>query len=66
MINYQQNRTGKKSSKSSKNPQKGTKILQDIITLKRISSFNTCENIIFQKSSYKTRRIIYYLGAKIP
>jgi hypothetical protein len=48
-----------------KNPLKETKILQDIITLELISSFNTSQNIIFQKSSYKNRPIIYYLGAKI-
>ncbi len=42
------------------------KILQDIITLlELISSFNTSQNIIFQKSSYKNRPY-YYLGAKIP
>jgi hypothetical protein len=34
-------------------PPKETKIFQDIITLKIISSFNTSQNIIFQKSSYK-------------
>jgi hypothetical protein len=50
-----------------KNPLKETKILQDIITLGLISSFNTTsQNIIFQKSSYKNRPIIIYLGAKIP
>jgi hypothetical protein len=39
-----------------KSPQKkGTKIIQDIITLQLISSFNTSQNIIFQKSSYKNR-----------
>jgi hypothetical protein len=40
---------------SSKNPLKETKILQDIIRtlLELISSFNTSQNIIFQKSSYK-------------
>jgi hypothetical protein len=42
-----------------KNPLKETKILQDIITLELISSFNTSQNIIFQKSSYKKRPIIY-------
>jgi hypothetical protein len=31
-----------------------------------ISSFNRIQNIMFQKSSYKNRPIIYYLGAKIP
>jgi hypothetical protein len=41
-----------------KNPLKETKILQDIITLYLISSFNTSQNIIFQKSSYKNRPII--------
>jgi hypothetical protein len=41
-----------------KNPLKETKILQDIITLKLISSFNTSQNMIFQKSSYKNRPII--------
>jgi hypothetical protein len=34
---------------------KETKILQDIITLQLISSFNTSQNIIFQKSSYQNR-----------
>jgi hypothetical protein len=45
--------------KSSKNPLKETKkILQEIIiTLTLISSFNTSQNIIFQKSSYKNRPI---------
>ncbi len=43
-----------------KNPLKRTKILQDIIiTLQQlISSFNTSQNTIFQKSSYKNRPII--------
>jgi hypothetical protein len=41
-----------------KNPLKGTKIFQDIITLYLIPSFNTGQNIIFQKSSYKNRPII--------
>jgi hypothetical protein len=42
------------------------KILQDIITLKLISSFNTSQSIMFQKFSYKNGPIIYYLvGAKI-
>jgi hypothetical protein len=36
-----------------KNPLKETKVLQDIITLQLISSFNTSQNIIFQKSLYK-------------
>jgi hypothetical protein len=40
-----------------KNPLKETKNLQDIITLYLISSFNTSQNIIFQKSSYKNRLI---------
>jgi len=35
-----------------KNLLKETKILQVIITLQLISSFNTNQNIIFQKSSY--------------
>jgi hypothetical protein len=43
---------------SLKNPLKETKILQDITTLSLISSFNTSQNIIFQKSSYKNRPII--------
>jgi hypothetical protein len=43
------------------NPLKETKILQDIITLELISSFNTSQNIIFQKSSYKNRPIIIKL-----
>jgi hypothetical protein len=34
-----------------KNPLKETKILQDMIILILISSFNTSQNIIFQKSS---------------
>jgi hypothetical protein len=38
-----------------KNPPKETKILQHIITLQLISSFNTSQNIIFQKASYKNR-----------
>ncbi len=37
---------------------KKPKILQDIITLELISSFNTSQNIIFQKSSYQSRPII--------
>jgi hypothetical protein len=41
-----------------KNPLKESKILQDIITLELISSFNTSQNIIFPKSSYKNRSII--------
>jgi hypothetical protein len=41
-----------------KYPLKETKILQDIITLQLISSFNTCQNIINQKSSNKNRPII--------
>jgi hypothetical protein len=40
-----------------KNPLKETKILQDIITLELISSSNTSQNIIFQKSSYKNSPI---------
>jgi hypothetical protein len=36
-----------------KNPLKETKIFQDIIILYLISSFNTSQNIIFEKSSYK-------------
>jgi hypothetical protein len=40
-----------------KNPLKETKILQDIITLELISTFNTSQNITFQKSSYKNRPI---------
>jgi hypothetical protein len=47
-----------------KSPLKETKILQDIITLYLISSFNTSQNIIFQKCSYKNRDST--LGAKIP
>jgi hypothetical protein len=38
-----------------KNPLKETKILQDMTTLYLISSFNTSQNLIFQKSSYKDR-----------
>jgi len=41
-----------------KNALNETKILQDIITPQLISSFNTSQNIIFQKSSYKNRPII--------
>jgi uncharacterized metal-binding protein len=42
-----------------KNPLKETKILQDIIiTLQLISSFNTSQTIIFQKSSYGNRPIM--------
>ncbi len=36
---------------------KETKTLQDIITQELISSFNTSQNIIFQKSSHKNRPI---------
>jgi hypothetical protein len=43
--------------RSSKNPLKETKIIPDIIYLKLISSFNTSQNIIFQKSSHKNRPI---------
>jgi hypothetical protein len=43
---------------SSKNPLKEIKIIPDIITLKLISSFNTSQNIIFQKSSCKNRPIM--------
>jgi hypothetical protein len=43
--------------KSSKNPLKETKILKDIRTLYLISSFNTSQNIDFQKSSHKNRAI---------
>jgi len=43
--------------KSSENPLKETKILQDIRILDLISSFNTSQNIIFQKSSHKNRPI---------
>ncbi len=39
-------------------PLQETKILQDIITLELIPSFNTSQNISFQKSSYKNRPII--------
>jgi hypothetical protein len=45
---------------------KETNFFQDIIiSLQLISSFNTSQNIMFQKSSYKNRPIIYYyyLGA---
>ncbi len=41
-----------------KNPLKETEFLQDVITLQLISSFDTSQNIIFQKSSYKNRPII--------
>jgi len=40
-----------------KNPLKETKIFKDITTLELISSFNTSQNIIFQKSWYKNRPI---------
>jgi hypothetical protein len=36
------------------------------VIITNLSSFNTSQNIIFQKSSYKNRPIINYLGAKIP
>jgi len=49
------------SKKSSQNP---SRYHNSIIT--NLSSFNTSQNIIFQKSSDKNRPIIYYLGAKIP
>jgi hypothetical protein len=45
---------------------KETKILQDIVTLELISSFNTRQNTIFEKSSYIKMDLYYYLGAKIP
>jgi hypothetical protein len=38
---------------SSKNPLEKSKIFQDIVTVQLISSFNTTQNIIFQKSLYK-------------
>jgi hypothetical protein len=38
-----------------KNPLKETKLFQNITTLSLIASFNTTQNIIFQKSSYKNR-----------
>jgi hypothetical protein len=38
-----------------KNPLKETKFLQDITTLSLIPSFNTSQNIIFKKSSYKNK-----------
>ncbi len=37
------------------NPLRETKILQHIITLELISTFNTSQNIIFQTSSYQNR-----------
>jgi hypothetical protein len=40
-----------------KHSSKETKILQNTITLQLISSFNTSQNITFQKSSYKNRPI---------
>jgi hypothetical protein len=43
-----------------KKSSKRNQILQDIITLHLISSFNTSQNIMFQKSSYKNRPIITY------
>jgi len=48
-----------------KNPLKETKILQDNITLELISSFNTSQNIIFQKSSFKNRSTIKTSGTAI-
>jgi hypothetical protein len=48
----------KKKPNLQKNRLKETKIFQDIITLDIISSFNTGQNIIFQKSSYRNRPII--------
>jgi hypothetical protein len=38
-----------------KNPLKETKFLQNIMLVQLISSFNTSQNIIFPKSSYKNR-----------
>jgi hypothetical protein len=38
-----------------KNPLTQSEILQDITTLYLISSFNTSQSLIFQKSSYKNR-----------
>jgi hypothetical protein len=46
--------TMQKYNLQKKNPLKETKILQDITTLWLISSFNTSQNNIFQKSSVKT------------
>jgi hypothetical protein len=40
------------------NPLKETKCLQNIRTLSIIPSFNTSQNIIFQKSLYKNRPTI--------
>jgi hypothetical protein len=48
----------KKYNLHQKIPLKETKILQDIIItsiIQSISSFNTSQNIIFQKSSYKNK-----------
>jgi hypothetical protein len=53
------NRSFKKSSKRNQNL---SRYLYNSIT--NLSSFNTSQNMIFQKSSYKSRPI--YLGAKIP
>ncbi len=50
--------TMQKHNLQKKNPLKDTKFLQDIITLQLISSFDTSQNIIIQKSSYKNRPII--------
>jgi hypothetical protein len=44
----------------SNNPHKETKILPTIITLPLISSSNTSQNLIFQKSSYRNRPGITY------
>jgi hypothetical protein len=43
--------------KSSKTRLKETKILQDIRILDLISSFNTSQNTVFQKSSHKNKPI---------
>jgi hypothetical protein len=49
--------TIQKYMESSKNPLKETQILQDVIILYLISSFNSSQNIIFQKSSYNNKPI---------
>jgi hypothetical protein len=53
---------------SSKNLLKENQNLEDIITLLLISSFNTSQNIIFQKASYKNipirLKVLLELGPK--
>jgi predicted adenine nucleotide alpha hydrolase (AANH) superfamily ATPase len=52
----------KKYNLKKKNRLKETKMLQDnIITLQPISSFNTSQNIIFQKILIKKKRPTYFI-----